>query len=122
VPAGLRLLRVDPLTAVLAVPSILRDGRRWASRRAWYLQAIAVAPEARRRGIGGTLVTDGLAVSDAQGEGCYLRTSHLATIAWYEGFGFEVIDPPIHVDASRRVRMRRRARIGQVVRVRERAG
>ncbi len=115
VPAGFRLLTIDPVTAVLAVPSILRDGRRWAPADAWYLQAVAVDTGDRSRGIGTALVQVGLEAADANGQACYLRTSHRATIPWYARLGFEVIDSAAHADAdaradtSRRIRMRREA-------------
>ena len=107
VPAGLRLAAIDPVTAAAALPSLLRDGRRWAPTDAWYLQAVAVDRESRARGIGAALVQAGLAEADRSGQACYLRTSHRATIAWYRGMGFDVLDGPAEVDSSLRIRMRR---------------
>ena len=109
VPAGLRLLRIAPATTILAIPSLLVDGRRWAPRSAWYLQAVAVAAEYRSRGVGTSLVRSGLDVIEARHEAAYLRTSHRPVIAWYAGLGFEVVDATMHEDASHRIRMRRRA-------------
>jgi ribosomal protein S18 acetylase RimI-like enzyme len=111
VPAGLRLAAIDPMTAVGALPSLLRDGRRWAPPDAWYLQAVAVERESRARGIGVALVSAGLTEADRRGEACYLRTSHQATIPWYGRMGFEVLDEPAQVDSSQRIRMRRPAAV-----------
>lgn len=111
VPAGLRLAAIDPVTAAGALPSLLRDGRRWAPPDAWYLQAVAVDRESRARGIGVALVRAGLTEADRRGETCYLRTSHRATIPWYNRMGFEVLDGPAEVDSSRRIRMRRPAAV-----------
>jgi ribosomal protein S18 acetylase RimI-like enzyme len=109
VPAGLRLLGIAPTTTILAIPSLLLDGRRWAPRSAWYLQAVAVAADYRSRGVGTSLVRSGLDVIEAGHEAAYLRTSHRAVIAWYASLGFEVVDVTMHEDASHRIRMRRRA-------------
>jgi ribosomal protein S18 acetylase RimI-like enzyme len=117
VPAGFRLLTIDPVTAILAVPSILRDGRRWAPADAWYLQAVAVDTGDRSKGIGTALVLAGLREADANGQASYLRTSHRATIPWYARLGFVVIDSAAHVDAdaradtTRRIRMRRQSSV-----------
>lgn len=61
----------------------------------WYLQAMGVHPRAQRRGIGARLMEPGLAGADAAGLPCYLQTSDPANVAYYQRFGFEVIQPAI---------------------------
>jgi ribosomal protein S18 acetylase RimI-like enzyme len=79
------------------LPTFLRYGaaaqRSHPRRRHWYLVALGVRPEAHRRGIGTQLVAAGLAAADEDHAACYLETSDPANVAFYQRFGFEVVDP-----------------------------
>ncbi len=56
----------------------------------WYLQTLAVAPSAQRRGAGTALIAPGLARADAEGVGTYLETQRESNIPYYGRFGFEL--------------------------------
>jgi len=53
-----------------------------------YLQALGVAPNAQRLGLGTLMLQDGLAIVDATGVPCYLETGNPANIRWYQKHGF----------------------------------
>lgn len=62
---------------------------------AWYLQAMGVHPRAQRRGVGTMLMAPALTLADEAGLPCYLQTSDAANVAYYQRFGFEVVQPSI---------------------------
>ena len=74
----------------------LGRGRRWDELLGrhhprephWYLQTLAVAPEAQRGGVGTALIEPGLTRADADGVGAFLETQREANIPYYERFGF----------------------------------
>jgi GNAT superfamily N-acetyltransferase len=55
----------------------------------WYLNTLAVDPEAQRGGVGTALIEPGLERADADGVGAYLETQRRANIPFYRRFGFE---------------------------------
>ena len=59
----------------------------------WYLQSLGVTPRLQRRGIGGRLLAPILEAADSRGVTCGLHTSDTANIAFFQRFGFEVIEP-----------------------------
>jgi len=58
----------------------------------WYLQTLAVAPAAQRRGVGTALVAPGLARADAEGMPVFLETQRESNIPYYRRFGFELTE------------------------------
>ena len=60
--------------------------------RHWYLEALGVRPQAQRRGLGTRLLEPTLERADHEKLACYLETSDRDNIAFYERFGFEVVD------------------------------
>jgi len=58
----------------------------------WHLNAVAVEPEARGRGIGSALIEHGLALARADRVGVLLETGNPRNVAYYEKFGFRVVD------------------------------
>ncbi|GLF95439.1 GNAT family N-acetyltransferase [Streptomyces yaizuensis] len=60
---------------------------------AWTLEFIGVRPEAAGRGAGRLLLGRLLATAPAPG-GVFLTTADHANVAFYEGFGFTVLDRP----------------------------
>jgi len=58
----------------------------------WYLMILATDPLHQRRGIGKALIEPTLARADEIGVTAYLETQTQANVAYYRGFGFEVID------------------------------
>lgn len=61
----------------------------------WHLDSVAVEPEWRGTGIGAALVALGLERARADGVGAFLETSTRRNVAYYERFGFRVVDDPI---------------------------
>lgn len=61
----------------------------------WYLVVLGVRPTAQGRGLGTVLVDAGLALADRDGAACRLETSDPANTAFYERFGFTVVDPAL---------------------------
>ena len=57
----------------------------------WFLDAIAVEPARRSRGIGTALVRWGLERAAADGVPATLETGRRETVAYYERFGFRVV-------------------------------
>jgi ribosomal protein S18 acetylase RimI-like enzyme len=58
----------------------------------WYLTAIGVDPAAQGNGFGGALLRSRLDRCDETGAPAYLEASKHANIAYYERFGFQVLD------------------------------
>jgi GNAT superfamily N-acetyltransferase len=65
---------------------------RHPSEPHWYLNTLAVRPEAQRNGYGSALIEPGLARADAAGLPAYLETQREANIPFYRRFGFDEID------------------------------
>ena len=58
----------------------------------WYLMIVGVDPELQGRGIGTALVKEGLGRADQDNAPCYLQTSEPRNLAFYERFGFTVVE------------------------------
>ena len=58
----------------------------------WYVQALSVTPVGQGRGLGGALLGQVLAKSDATSVPCYLDTGKQANVAYYQRFGFALLD------------------------------
>jgi ribosomal protein S18 acetylase RimI-like enzyme len=59
----------------------------------WYLMVVGVDPELQNRGVGSTLVKEGLKQADQTGYyPCYLETSEKRNLAFYERLGFLVLE------------------------------
>ncbi len=58
----------------------------------WYLDAIGVDPAKQGTGIGTALIRHGLAAADADGADAFLETGRERNVAYYERFGFRVVD------------------------------
>src|SRR5262245_51388516 len=76
---------------------------RFPQESLWHLNAIAVEPEARRRGIGSALIEHGLALARADRVGALLETGNPLNVAYYEKFGFRVLDASEAPDEGPRV-------------------
>ena len=94
-PALGRVLLADPR----AFPTFVRYGanaeRAHPPEPHWYLVVLSVRPESRRRGVGSRLLEPVLQEVDRSGGACHLETSDPANVAFYERFGFEVVDPAL---------------------------
>lgn len=74
----------------------------------WSLEALGIRPEAQRRGLGSRLMRPVLDRADAGGVDCYLETSDPANVAFYERFGFKVVqEGPLVPGGPPHVAMRR---------------
>ena len=56
----------------------------------WYINVIAVVPEAQAQGIGAALMGVVFDIADAAGLPCYLETETEANVAYYQRHGFDV--------------------------------
>ena len=103
-PGTLELSRRERLAEIASllpegVDSLGRGGR-WEAllsrhhprRPHWYLQTLAVAPAAQRRGVGTALIEPGLARADAEGLPAFLETQRESNIPYYRRFGFELTE------------------------------
>jgi GNAT superfamily N-acetyltransferase len=98
-----RKLRAAPSLARVMVaaprsfPTFMRYGANIEANHRdeqhWYLVVLSVRPEYQRRGLGSALVEPILDRADRDALPCRLETSDPANVAFYQRFGFEVIDP-----------------------------
>ena len=63
----------------------------------WYLVVAGVRPEAQGRGLGALLMRRGLDAADSTGTPVYLETADRANVAYYEQFGFAVIEDALEL-------------------------
>lgn len=56
----------------------------------WYLQMVGTHPDWQRRGIGATLIYEGISWARRDGLGVYLETETPENVAYYRHLGFEV--------------------------------
>lgn len=96
-PYLLRVLTADPGN----FPKFMRYGtnaeRAHPADRHWYLVVAGVRPEAQRQGLGSRLMRQELATADSDGVLVYLETADRANVAYYERFGFTVIDQALEL-------------------------
>lgn len=108
-PAFLRVLLADPR----AFPTFAKVGanaeRAHPAEPHWFLEVLGIRPEAQRQGLGTRLVEPALARADAERLPCALETSDPANVAFYERFGFRVVDQalPLVPGGPTHVAMRR---------------
>ncbi|MFI2612780.1 GNAT family N-acetyltransferase [Kitasatospora sp. NPDC018619] len=57
---------------------------------AWFLNTVAVAPEAQGRGLGSRVLASGIEAAAREGYPAFLETSTERNVAFYERLGFEV--------------------------------
>ena len=78
-------------------------GRRWEamwdwieeripSEPLWLLDHVGVDPTHQGKGLGGTLIEHGLELARKDGVGAFLETAVPANVAYYERFGFTVVE------------------------------
>jgi predicted N-acetyltransferase YhbS len=58
----------------------------------WYLDALGVDPAKQGTGIGNALMRHGLEAAGAAGVDAFLETGQARNVAYYERFGFRVVD------------------------------
>lgn len=58
----------------------------------WYLDQIGVEPGRQGQGIGSALITHGLGMAAERSEGAFLETGNPRNVAYYEQFGFRVVE------------------------------
>jgi ribosomal protein S18 acetylase RimI-like enzyme len=81
---------------------------RMANDPVWHLDAVAVDPAARGRGIGAALIEHGLALARADGLAAVLETGNPRNVSYYERFGFRVVDEADAPDGGPRIWFLRR--------------
>lgn len=103
-PGTLALSRRERFTEIASLLPEGADsfgrGARWEALLArhhprephWYLQTLAVAPAAQRRGIGTALIEPGLDRADGEGMPVFLETQRESNVPYYRRFGFELTE------------------------------
>jgi ribosomal protein S18 acetylase RimI-like enzyme len=119
--SGRRKLRALPnfLRVFAAAPGSFRTFVRYGANAEqahprephWYLVVLGVRPQAQRRGLGTRLIAPVLERADRDGVACYLESSDHANVAYYERFGFVLLDDALALvpDGPTHVAMRRPA-------------
>ncbi|WP_106403402.1 GNAT family N-acetyltransferase [Actinocorallia populi] len=75
---------------------------------AWFLNTVAVAPEAQGRGLGSAVLAPGIEAAARAGHPAFLETSGERNVAFYERLGFKVVaDVRLPHDGPRTWSMRR---------------
>lgn len=96
-PYFLRVLAADPRH----FPKFIRYGanveRTHPADRHWYLVVAGVRPQAQRQGLGSRLIRHELDVADSDGTPVYLETADRANVAYYQRFGFIVINDALEL-------------------------
>lgn len=96
-PYFLRVLAADPRH----FPMFMRYGanaeRAHPADRHWYLVVAGVHPHVQRQGLGSRLMRHELDAADNDGTPVYLETADRANIAYYERFGFVVVDEALEL-------------------------
>lgn len=90
-PAVVRAIGLRHLPTAAAQTA--RYERHRPRRPHWYLEEIAVSPDARGLGVGSALLRHGLARADAAGLPAYLEATSEASRRLYERFGFVATGP-----------------------------
>jgi GNAT superfamily N-acetyltransferase len=62
------------------------------SEPCWFLDLVAVAPAAQRRGLGRTLVRHGVDLARSDGCPAFLETGTPGNVPFYQSLGFQIID------------------------------
>lgn len=116
---GTRQARAAPtlirtmIAAPRSFPAFVRLGsnaaRAHPTEPHWYLVVLGVRPSQQGHGHGSRLVAAGLRHADRAGTACYLETAEPTNVAFYQRFGFTVVDDalPLVPDGPTHVAMRR---------------
>lgn len=96
-PYFLRVLAADPRHFPKFIWYGANVGRAHPADRHWYLVVAGVRPQAQRQGLGSRLMRHELDAADSDGTPVYLETADRADIAYYQRFGFIVIDDALEL-------------------------
>jgi ribosomal protein S18 acetylase RimI-like enzyme len=84
------------IAAPWSFPAFMRLGsnaaRAHPTEPHWYLVVLGVRPRHQGHGHGSRLVAAGLRHADHAGTACYLETSDPDNVAFYQRFGFTIVD------------------------------
>ncbi len=96
-PDFMRVLAADPR----AFPRFSRYGanaeRAHPREPHWYLEVLGVRPQFQRQGLGTRLIQPVLDRADKDGVPCVLETADRANVAYYQQFGFSIVDDDLHL-------------------------
>jgi GNAT superfamily N-acetyltransferase len=99
-PTMLRMAAGSPRgTIALGVIGNRASRGDW-SEPTWYLRAMGVHPDARRRGVGALLMAPVLARADEEGARCKLHTSDPGIVPYFQRHGFRLTGPEVPVRAG----------------------
>jgi ribosomal protein S18 acetylase RimI-like enzyme len=66
----------------------------------WYLMVLCADPPAQRSGVGTMLLEHAFVQVDAEGVGSHLETPRLDNVAYYQRFGYELVDTLTPVEGA----------------------
>jgi len=96
-PYLLRVLAADPRHFSKFTRYGANVERAHPTHRHSYLVLAGVHPEAQRQGLGSRLMRNELELADANGIPAYLETADPANVAYYQRFGFTVVDEALEL-------------------------
>jgi GNAT superfamily N-acetyltransferase len=113
-PSMLRMAGRGPRSALSFALLGARLARGGGTGPSWYLRAMGVRPEARRRGIGALLLAPVLARADEEGVRCRLHLADPTAVPYYQSHGFQLtgleVPLPWHAGSASYVAMVRAPR------------
>jgi predicted GNAT family N-acyltransferase len=88
-PAAVHLAACDELGHVVGCSTWFPED--WQGRPAWRLRGMATSPAARGTGVGGLLLTKGLALASAGGAQFAWANARTVALGFYRRYGFETV-------------------------------
>lgn len=92
IPGILRALYRRPRALVRGYKFLDVMAKKHPKELHWYLFLLVADPSVQRSGIGKALLNDGLRQVDAEGVGSYLETQKFDNVAYYQGYGYELVN------------------------------
>jgi GNAT superfamily N-acetyltransferase len=92
IPASLRTFYRRPKAITTGNRYVAALARAHRKDPQWYLMVLCSDPPAQRSGVGTMLLNHAFEVVDAEGVGSHLETPRLDNVAYYQRFGYELIE------------------------------
>jgi GNAT superfamily N-acetyltransferase len=92
VPSSLRAFYRRPKSLAIGNRYMARLIRAHRKDPQWYLMVLCADPPAQRSGVGTMLLEHAFSFVDAEGVGSHLETPRFDNVAYYQRFGYELIE------------------------------